>query len=407
MSTELPGDPSPLDRLRGYARRVHEDEVALLCELARIPAPTGHEERRAAFVADWLRAVGAPRVHVDERNNVLCLLSSPHGDEAGTTAAQRPLRIFAAHTDVVFDDVEALPLRRQGAHLCAPGVGDDSANLVGLLCACRYLLEHPEDLARATRDHDLLVVADAGEEGLGNLAGTTWLFDTLARKGRSVTSFVSFDLYLPQCVCRAVGSHRWRLAVDCQGGHSYHDAGRVNAIEVLCRAIGLFYGIQPPSDKDSGAVTTRNVGRIEGGGAVNAIAAHAEALVEYRSESEANLARMRAAFEGMVGRLRDELGAQAHVTATLMGRRPGNGPVEAGELERLTARSAALIRAVTGEEPDLSPASTDANVPLSRGIPANTVGTVRGALLHTRDEWVDAASLEDGLVLILGLMLGL
>jgi di/tripeptidase len=71
----------------------------------------------------------------------------------------------------------------------------------------------------------------------------------------------------------------------------------------------------------------------------------------------------------------------------------------------MTELSREVMRAVTGEEPVGKAASTDANIPLSQGVPANTLGAVRGALLHTRDEWVDSASVEDGMAVVMGIML--
>ena len=387
--------------VRRYARDSQEDELDLLRTLAQIPAPSHHEGRRARFVEGWLRGEGARDVWVDDAGNVLCLLRSPGAGHD----PQRPIAVFAAHTDVVFDDDDTLPLHEDADRLYAPGVGDDTANLANLLMATRYLLRSPEALARATRNTDLLVVADACEEGLGNLDGCRALFEGL---GERVAMFFSLDLYLPQCISGAVGSERYRIEVDCTGGHSYHDFGRANAVLELCRTIDDLYAIEPPTDPETGARTTLNVGTIEGGTTVNSIPAHASALFEYRSESAANLARMREAFDRVVARRREDLAARdeaGDVRATAIGIRPGASGVNVAALREMTSRSARIVREVTDEEPDLSPASTDANVPLSLGVCANTVGTVRGALLHTRDEWVDKSSLPLGLEVVLRLML--
>ena len=394
-------DQGLLEKVRELARASYDDEASRLRALAAIPSPTGREGRRAAFVAQWLRQAGATDVRVDEARNVLCWLPAGACEDA-RAGSPRDVVVFAAHTDIVANDEEALPLCEHDGRLFAPGVGDDTANLVALLAATGILLRDPALLARATRGVDLLVVADSGEEGLGNLAGTRALFDALAASGRHVRAFHSFDLYLPQCISRAVGSERWRISVRTQGGHSYHDFGRPNAVEVLCSIVEALYALRPPADPTTGAPTTMNVGRIEGGTAVNAIPARAEALFEYRSESASSLAWMRE-------RLREEVASHrstdVEVALDLIGERPGNGDVDALALSALTRRCADVVRSVTGEEPDLSPASTDSNVPLSLGIPAVTVGAVRGALLHTRDEGVDLASLPVGLAVVLALML--
>lgn len=397
-------DGELLELARAYAQEAHHEELDLLRTLARIPSPTGHEERRAAFVADWLRMQGATRVEVTAENNVLCWLGgraepAPAGavpeptDNAPVPTAPRDLEVFAAHLDIVAPDTEELPLREDACRLYAPGVGDDTANLVALLMATKYLLNHLEALA----GRHVLVVANSCEEGLGNLAGTKALF---SRYSSRIRSFVTFDLYLPQCISSAVGSQRWRVTVRTQGGHSLQDFGRPNAVERLCALIERFYHDPLPADLPARA--TYNVGRIEGGGAVNAIAAEASALVEYRSTSQAALTAMRARLEAIIEGVRTP---DVEVSLEEIGTRPGNGPIDPQALARLEQRAARTIAAVTGLEPDRTPASTDANVPLSLGIPAICVGAVRGALLHTRDEWIEKASLEDGLAVALSLML--
>ena len=188
-----------------YAEECYEEELELLRTLAQIPAPSGHEERRAEFIRDWLLAQGAPvgAVRVDDAKNVILSLPGPTGGDDG-------IAVFAAHTDVVFPDTEPLPLAESATRLLAPGVGDDTANLVGLLLAARYLLRHKVPL-----DRRLLVVANSCEEGLGNLAGTRELF---RHYDGQVREFTSFDLYLGMHVVSAVGSHRWRVKCHTEGG---------------------------------------------------------------------------------------------------------------------------------------------------------------------------------------------
>lgn len=365
-----------------YALESYEEELELLRTLARIPAPSHHEDRRAAFVAAWLRDHGANNVQVDGAKNVTCLLGDPDAPA---------LLAFAAHTDVVFDDTDKLPLTEDDERLFAPGVGDDTANLVGLLMATKWLLAHPEALPQGS---GVLVVANSCEEGLGNLDGTRAIFQAY---GQRIREFTSFDLYLPQCISTAVGSHRFRITVRTQGGHSYHDFGRPNAIAELCTLVDGLYHVTLPDE-----TITYNVGRIEGGTTVNSIAAEASVLYEYRSTSEQALAQMRTVLDGIVEAHRHD---GVEIAVGTIGIRPGSAPFEDDGLQRLTERHLDVIRSITRREPDQSPASTDANIPLSLGIPANTIGAVTGALLHTRDEWIEKKSLVEGLEVILACML--
>lgn len=368
-----------------YARDSHEEELELLRRLARIPAPSHHEGRRATFVHDWLLEQGADpdELYVDDAGNVVLRLGDPGAHECA---------IFSAHMDVVFPDEEELPLSEDERRMYAPGIGDDTANLVALLMAARYLVRN-----RVPLDCRVLVVADACEEGLGNLDGTKALFRRLA--GRMlVREFTSFDLYLGMHVTSAVGSHRWRVRVTTEGGHSWEDFGRDNAIESLCSFIEDLYALELPTQ----AKTTVNVGRFVGGTTVNSIAEEASVLVEYRSACQECLEEMYAKFVVLVERHLRE-GARVHVE--LIGRRPASGEeVPDGQLA-LVARADEAIAELGGVQPVHKESSTDANVALSMGIPAHTVGTVVGDLLHTREEWVDKASLRRGLAVVMALML--
>ena len=363
-----------------YAEACFEEQKALLRRLGRIPAPTGQEGLRAAFCRDWLLAQGAEEAWVDEAQNVVCPIGPREGE----------LVVFAAHTDVVFPDTEPLPMSEEDGVLRAPGIGDDTANLVNLLMAAKYLLQARPKLRRG-----LLIVANACEEGLGNLDGTKALF---AAYGQRIMAFYSFDCNLSCCVDSAVGSQRYRIRCRTRGGHSYSDFGEANAIEILCRLVEALYRIEPPTE----ARTTYNVGRFEGGTTVNSIPQEASLLYEFRSTSQACLEQMERRFRAAVDGCR---GLGGELSLELLGVRPGNGPLDPEALAAFTAKSADVIRSFWEGPLDFTPRSTDSNVPLSLGIPANTVGTVWGGLAHTREEWIELESLKPGLKIALSLML--
>lgn len=370
-----------LDIARAWARRCHEEELSVLRLFAKMPSPSGHEEARARLVQEWLLEQGAQNVQVDEANNVICRIGDPNGRSV----------VFSAHTDIVFPDLKLLPLHEDSSRLYAPGVGDDTANLVNLLMATTFLLRHPELVPEGTQ---VVMVANSCEEGLGNLRGTRALY---ARSDLRIARHVAFDLYLPQCITQAVGSHRFRIRCITPGGHSLRDFGTPNAIEVLCGIVEGLYGLDLPHG------ATVNVGAIKGGTKVNAIAGRASMVIEYRSPSNDDLLWLYSQVKKLVDQRR---GPQVTLEVEKLGVRPGNGSVNQDALGKLSNMCQQVIVAATGKTPDLSPASTDANIPLSMGIPAACVGTVLGGLLHTRDELIDKHSLEDGLTVALALMLG-
>ena len=368
---------------REWASVSQPAELDLLRTLAQIPSPSHHEERRAAFVADWLRRAGADDVEIDELNNVIC-----HINDDG----RRPLLVFAAHIDVAFDDTDFLPLTEdENGRIHCPGIGDDTANLCNLLFATRYVIEHEVDFGEV----GVLVVANSCEEGLGNLDGTKHLFATY---GERIRAFRSFDGYVGQCTNDAVGSHRFQISCETPGGHSFVDFGSRNAVKELCDLIEDLYAIEPPAEPK----TTYNVGAIEGGTTVNSIPAHAQMLFEFRSSSNSSLLGLREKLDALVAVHQSE---EVRFEVEVLGVRPGNGDVDEGKLAELTAMNDEAIREMLGVEPDHSPFSTDSNVPLSLGIPANTIGTIHGENPHTYDEWLDSASLEAGLALVTALML--
>ena len=364
-----------------YAAACSEEALELLRTLGKIPAPSRQEDLRAVFCRDWLLTQGAVDVTIDKAKNVICKIGCEEHED---------LIAFAAHTDIVFPDMETLPMREEDGKLYAPGIGDDTSNLVNLLMAAKYLLKNQIKLK-----YGVLIVCNACEEGLGNLDGTKELF---AVYGPKIKAFYSFDGYTPQCCSTAVGSYRYKISCKTVGGHSYINFGEPNAIEILCHLVEELYKIEAPQE----VKTTYNVGHIEGGTTVNSIAQECSMLYEFRSTSQKCLELMEEKFNRAVETCR---GLGGELTVELLGIRPGNGPLDMDELNTFTQQSADIIRNFYTGDIDFAAYSTDSNVPLSLGIVANTIGTVLGALAHTREEWIDISSLSKGLGIVLSLML--
>lgn len=364
-----------------YAAECREEAIELLRTLGRIPAPSHHEGLRAAYIRSWLLEQGAEDVVIDSAKNVLFGIGCrEHAD----------IVVFAAHTDVVFPDTDTLPMHESEGRLYAPGIGDDTANLVHLLMGAKYLLKH-----KLPTTCGILFAANSCEEGLGNLEGVKEIF---SEYGSRIKAFYSFDCYMPTCCADAVGSYRYRVTCKTQGGHSFADFGEPNAIEVLCRLVERLYRCPLPE----GGKTTFNVGRIEGGTTVNAIAQACSMLYEFRSTEQASLLTMDAAFQETLESCR---APGVELTAQLMGVRPGNGAMNEAAQQALNQQTAEIIRSFCPEPICFAPSSTDSNIPLSLGIPANTVGTIRGGGAHTREEWVELDSMDPGQAIALSLML--
>ena len=357
-----------------YIEAHRQEGYELLLELAQIPAPSNHEEKRAAFCKAWLEKQGAEGVYIDEALNVIY----PVG-----CAEDKNLMVFMAHSDVVFPDTEPLALKVEGDRIYCPGIGDDTANVVAILMTAKYIAE----MKLQPKDCGVLLVINSGEEGLGNLKGSRKI---MADFGSRVREFVTLDGRTHSCVNRAVGSKRYRIEIDTEGGHSYANFGNRNAIAVLASMIDQLYAIEVPSI----GRTTYNVGTISGGTSVNTIAQHAEMLYEFRSDEREALTIMQAELDRIVESFRN-MGIS--VTVTLVGDRPCAAPVDEKKMEAMIRRAEEAAQRRYGHGITCRSGSTDCNIPLSMGIPSLSLGCYRGNGAHTREEYVEASSLHAGL----------
>ena len=359
-----------------------EEHLQLLLTLAQIPAPSNQEQLRSAFCKNWLEQHGAEGVYLDDALNVIYPI--------GVTETN-PLVVFAAHSDVVFPDTESLPLKVEDGKIFCPGIGDDTACVVALMMVAAYIAQHKLQ----PKNQGILLVINSGEEGLGNLKGTRKLFEDF---GHRIRSFISFDDHDHHGVNRAVGSQRYQISIDTEGGHSYGAFGNRNAIAYLASMIDTLYAIQvPPQGK-----TTYNVGTISGGTSVNTIAQHAQMLYEFRSDCRQSLAIMEDHLNRVIQDYRDK-GLQ--VTVTSVGNRPCSGDVDPEKLNRLMEQANEASMRHNGVPIQFGSGSTDCNIPLSLGIPAICVGCYDGAGAHTREEYVVQDSLLPGLKFTLDMVL--
>lgn len=357
-----------------YIEAHRQEAYELLLELAQIPAPSNHEEKRAVFCKAWLEKQGAEGVYIDDVLNVIW--------PVGVTA-DNDLMVFMAHSDVVFPDTDPLLLKVENGCIYCPGVGDDTACVVAMLMAAKYIAEN----RLLPKNCGLLFVVNAGEEGLGNLKGSRKIMEDF---GHRVKEFITFDGHDRCGVNRAVGSKRYRIEIDTEGGHSFGAFGNRNAIAYLASLIDTLYTIKVPEK----GKTTYNVGTISGGTSVNTIAQHAEMLYEFRSDERESLEIMERHLNAAVEFYRAK---GVTVTVTQVGDRPCSGDVDEEKMAEMMNRANAATQRYYGQEISFGRGSTDCNIPLSMGIPAICVGCYNGAGSHTREEWVEIASLLPGL----------
>jgi tripeptide aminopeptidase len=341
-----------------------------LCEVA---APPFGEDARAAELRRRFEMLGFRNVRIDPEGNVI---AERPGARSG------PRVILSAHLDTVFPDTTDVSVRRDGSRLRGPGIGDDCRGLAVILSVARALRD-----ASLRTNGTIIFVGTVGEEGSGNLRGVRHLVDRQSA-GR-IDYFVSVDGVGLSAVGRAVGSHRYRVTVRGPGGHSYGDFGIPNPVHALGRAIAGISAIQVPSSPK----TTFNVGMIEGGTSVNSIAMAAAMEIDLRSESQTALDSLdararRAVAQGIESEHQRWPGGAGRLTVEWreIGKRPAAGQPDTSAVLRTTLAAARAL----GFVPAITASSTDANYPMSLGIPSVTIdagGTGGGT--HSLGEWYD------------------
>ena len=344
-----------------------------LIELTEIPAPPFKEEKRGARYAGMLREAGMPEVEIDGVGNVITRF---RGTTGGETVA------MVAHLDTVFPEGTDVKVRREGNRLLAPGIGDDTRGLALMLTVVRAMLRS----GVKTRG-DVLFVASVGEEGLGDLRGVKHL---LREGGPTIDQFIAVDGGSTDRVLnQAIGSYRYKITFKGPGGHSWGAFGLGNPAHALSRFIYHF-------DEEAGEFviegprTSYNIGRIGGGTSVNAIPFENWAEVDMRSEDPEQLGKIDQIMKKAVDRALQEQNARKRrgdpltVEVEMLGDRP-SGTVDSST--PLIQRALAATRHF-GVEPQLETGSTDANVPISLGIPATTIGRGgEGDFAHALHEW--------------------
>jgi tripeptide aminopeptidase len=368
-------------------------------EMVRIPAPPFGEFARAAWFLDRFHQLGLANIHQDDAGNVLAELA-PDGSLPAPDSLPSVV-LLSAHLDTVFPASTPIdPLEEKNTpRIFAPGICDNAAGLTALLAiaaALRYA-----DIAPPV---PILFAANVGEEGEGDLRGMRHLFERGPYRTRIAAAIALEGSGTSAVVTRALGSLRFRVTITGPGGHSWSDHGAPNPILLLSQALARIAALELPSTPQSTIQTTLNVGHISGGTSINSIPESASALLDIRSTDPAQL--ISTASE--VRRLIDDAVASA-TSRTTTSSPPklhietiGNRPAAALPDDSLLLHT---LRAVDRHlnlrtEPRLG--STDANIPLSRDIPAIAIGCGgTGGGIHTLQEWYDPTGRETALRRIL------
>ncbi len=354
--------------------RLNPASIKELIMLNEIPAPPFKEGERAKKYKQMLEEAGGVKVWIDSIGNVLALRKGSKSE-----------RIVAidGHLDTVFPEGTDVKVKMRGDTLYAPGIGDNARGLMIVLTLLRVL-----EKANIKTNDDLLFIGTVGEEGMGDLRGVKYLFE----KGNfKIDSWISIDDDGIGNVNNAgTGAIRYRVTVNGPGGHSWSDFGLANTHHALAKMINLFSDNASTFTSTAKTKTSFNVGRIGGGTSINAIPFESWMEVDMRSEGVTSLNAMDSIFKSSLSKGLAEYNKQVKIGPLLVMKIEQVGFRPSGTTKAdvpLIQRSMASLQYL-GITPSLNMMSGNANLPISKGIPAVTLGWGgKGDNAHALDEW--------------------
>ncbi len=349
----------------------------LAIQIQQIPAPTFSEGARAEFVRGMFVSEGLQDVSIDSIGNVYARLP-------GRQKTAKAL-VVSAHLDTVFPNNINLQVTHRGLRqkeaqkIIAPGIGDNSLGVAALFGIPRILREKRIELT-----HDIWFVANVGEEGLGDLCGMRAVVE---RFDKNVIGYLILEgLALGHVYHRAIGVRRYRVTAITAGGHSWSDYGKPSAVHEMAALVTQLTSLRLPCEPR----TTMNVGTFGGGTGVNVLASEAKCELDLRSEDPNALTKL-------IGQVEELFRHADHDGVTLLAEIIGQRP--AGEIpaEHSLVKLAESCLHEQGLSALLTAASTDANIPLSRNMPAVVMGITTGGGAHTTHEYIDVEPIEKGM----------
>ncbi|PBI90529.1 Carboxypeptidase G2 precursor [Variovorax boronicumulans] len=387
--TQLMVSPA-IRKLLESVKADHERTVEELKTLTEIEAPPFKEQKRAEAFLARLKALGLPDAKIDAEGNVI-------GLRKGT--GNGPKLLISAHLDTVFPAGTDVKVKERDGKLFAPGIGDDTRGLSVLLSWLKVLNDN-----KIQTVGDLMIVANVGEEELGNLRGMKAIF----RDHLDIDGMVGLEPSPDgHVLVLGTASHRYEVTFKGPGGHSFGAFGQVpSAIHGMGRAIAKIAEVRTPSFPK----TTFTVGTVGGGTSVNTIAPDARMAIDIRSDDMASLLETEKKILATLDEAVAEENKRWNVTSLsvstkLIGDRPGGRtPPDSVIVEAATRANSAF-----GHKTLLRGGSTDANVPISLGIPAIIIGGggksggfhSLGESIDVTDAWKGA---QNSLVTVLGLV---
>lgn len=349
---------------------IYDRVLDLATQIQQIPAPTFDEMGRAEMIRDRFLSENLSDVEIDKLGNVFARLPGE--------GLSRPV-VVSAHSDTVFPRETDLTIRRDSGKIFGPGIGDNCLGVAGLFGLLWELRQKSISLSG-----DLWLVANVCEEGLGDLKGMRAVVEHFG--SQPLAYLILEGMAYGEIFHRGLGVQRYRITAHTEGGHSWADYGIPSAIHDLSTLVTKLTALGLPQQPR----TSLNVGVISGGTSINTIAAQAYLELDLRSEDPEALRNLVRQVEALV------LAANTpsvKIETEIIGQRP------AGEIptDHPLVKLAVEILESQGTRPHLNIGSTDANIPLSQGLPAICIGLTHGRGAHTTGEYIFTGYLQKGM----------
>jgi acetylornithine deacetylase/succinyl-diaminopimelate desuccinylase-like protein len=364
-------------------------------KLVEIPAPSKKEQARAAYIKAEMEKLGLAEVKVDDMSNV-------SGVRKGTGGG--PTVVFCAHMDTVFPEGTDVTVKREGDTLRAPGVGDDTSNLMAVLEMFRAL-----DRGGVKTKGDLVFLASVQEE-LGLLGAKHWL----ETSGYKPDMFIAVDVGADQVWYGALRITNYQFFYTSPGAHTMESRGAASPARAVAAGIDAVYKVpMPPIAEGLGSfkLPVANVGMIGGGTVFNAVPREAWFTVDLRSLDTATQGRLEQAVETAARHAADmeKVGFRMEKKTFLdySHARPRDERLNSPLVQTALATANHFRKPGT---PAIVPAdvgSTDANNAVAMGIPAVAIGAVDESMPHRLEEHADARSIVPGIKSLITLAVAL
>jgi|TARA_B100002003_G_C14066673_1_gene513298 acetylornithine deacetylase/succinyl-diaminopimelate desuccinylase-like protein len=356
-----------MDNIKEYIEKFYNQFMEDMKKLALVPSPPFKEEKRVLYFKKLVEDIGYQNIHIDKEGNLVITLKGSSDN----------LIIFSAHADTVFPEGTPLEIKEEKGIIYCPGICDNATGDTAMLYLMKYIKEN-----NITPKHTMVFLYNVGEEGLGNLRGMKYYFDNVD-KTKVKAHIVIEGHKLGRLTTTVVGSHRCNITIIGEGGHSWREFGKPNAIIEATKIIKKISNINYPSDPK----TSFNIGTIQGGTSVNAIPQKAEFSVEVRSIDGQILKQKIKEIEEIISQV-----TSVKVESKILGDRPG-GNMENEQLKTIITSVHKELDIPTIDDVG----STDSNYPISLGLPSLTIAIADGKKTHSTDEYLLTEKIRLGL----------